>query len=91
MIDIQNPGTGYALGRAFAAERSATEWVAYAQMLERELKIAKAENHGFAAVRDAAIGELRKLDPRNYLLVQENRKNIFERAKAEQMSKKRAA
>jgi len=78
-------GSPYALGRAWAAEKNASQWEAYARDLERELQLAKAENWGFAAVRDAALRELSVLDPKNYLLSQEARKTIFEQAKAAQL------
>ncbi len=91
MFDIQNIGDAYTLGVARDAERRASEWEAYAHMLEQQLKVAKAEQYGFAAVRDAAIGELKKLDPRNYLMVQQNRRNIFDHAKDAQLKGKRTA
>jgi hypothetical protein len=84
-FDMSDSGSSYALGRAWAAELNASEWEAYARNLELELKIAKAENWGFAAVRDATLREISKLDPNNYLLIQENRKAIFDQAKNAQL------
>lgn len=68
------------LGRALAAERSAWQWKAYAENLEQQLRISQANKAGTKAVKDAAIQELARVDPRNYLLVQQNRQQIFDRA-----------
>jgi len=80
-----------AVGQAMAANKSAAEWQAYARRLEQELRLATAENFGYAAVRDAAVAQLAKLDPHNYLLVQSNRRRIFENARDAQLAGKRAA
>lgn len=79
------------LGRALNAERNLADWQAYAMRLERELKMAKADNFGYAAIKDAAIQQLAKLDPKNYLLIQQNRQKIFDDARNAQLSGKKAA
>jgi hypothetical protein len=71
---------GVMLGRAIGAQRSAEEWKAYARSLEKQLNTAQSYVTGMEAVKDAAVKELARLDPRNYLLVQENRQRIFRTA-----------
>ncbi|WP_186071083.1 hypothetical protein [Burkholderia gladioli] len=68
---------GVALGRAFAAERNATDWRAYARKLEQQLLAAEANLAGNKALKDAALRELAKADPANYLMVQQNRQRIY--------------
>ncbi|CAB3789834.1 MULTISPECIES: hypothetical protein [Paraburkholderia] len=70
---------GVALGRAFAAERNATDWRAYARKLEQQLLAAEANLAGNKALKDAALRELAKADPANYLMVQQNRQRIYDK------------
>ncbi|HGO6128542.1 hypothetical protein ACN8ZM_41105 (plasmid) [Burkholderia aenigmatica] len=65
-------------GRAQAAHRSAEQWKAYAENLERQLRISQANAAGMEALKDAAIKEIARVDPRSYLLVQQNRQRIFD-------------
>lgn len=83
--------SGVVFGRARAAERSAQDWKAYAENLERQLRISQANTAGLEAVKDAAIKELAKLDPRSYLLVQQNRQRVFDAAFNAVATGKRAA
>jgi hypothetical protein len=53
---------GVALGRAFAAERNAADWKAYAKQLEQQLLVAQANLAGHKALKEIAIRELQKLD-----------------------------
>lgn len=69
---------GAALGRAFAAERNARDWKAYAMELERQLRTSEANTAGMEALKDAAMRELAKVDPANYLHIQQNRQRIFD-------------
>lgn len=66
-------------GRAQAAQRSAEQWKAYAQDLERQLLAVQANLAGNKAVKDAALRELAKVDPSNYLMVQQNRQRIYDK------------
>ncbi|WP_186053500.1 hypothetical protein [Burkholderia gladioli] len=70
---------GAALGRAFAAERNATDWRAYARKLEQQLLATEANLAGNKALKDAALRELAKAAPANYLMVQQNRQRIYDR------------
>jgi len=70
---------GAALGRAFAAERNAAEWKAYARKLEQQLLAAEANLAGNKALKDAALRELAKIDPANYLMVQQNRQRVYDK------------
>jgi hypothetical protein len=70
---------GAALGRAFAAERNAADWKAYARKLEQQLLAAEANLAGNKALKDAALRELARADPANYLMVQQNRQRIYDK------------
>src|SRR5260363_1883 len=59
------------------ARKNANEWMAYAQRLERDIRVHKANRTGQKAIKDAALKELARLDPKNYLLIQENRSRIL--------------
>ncbi len=64
-----------------AGERKhANEWRAYAQRLERDIRVCEGNAEGQRAIKDAALKELARLDPKNYLLIQENRTRIFDAA-----------
>lgn len=69
---------GAALGRAFVAERNARDWKAYAMELESQLRTSEANTAGMEALKNAAIKELTRLDPKNYLHIQQNRQRIFD-------------
>ncbi|MHA6828475.1 hypothetical protein ACQUJV_19930 [Ralstonia pseudosolanacearum] len=69
---------GAALGRAFVAERNARDWKAYAMELERKLRTSEANTAGMEALKNAAMRELAKVDPANYLHIQQNRQRIFD-------------
>ncbi|PCE30084.1 hypothetical protein [Burkholderia ubonensis] len=71
---------GAILGRATAAEQNAAEWRAYAAELEHSLLISRANKAGMEALKNALITELSKVDPKNYLFVQQNRQRIFDGA-----------
>ncbi|MGA3842228.1 hypothetical protein ACI2UC_03450 [Ralstonia nicotianae] len=75
---MSNLDNGAALGRAFAAERNARDWKTYAMELERQLRTSQANTAGMEALKDAAIKELARLDPANYLHIQQNRQQIFD-------------
>ncbi|BCF90115.1 hypothetical protein [Paraburkholderia largidicola] len=70
---------GAALGRAFAAERNAADWKAYAKKLEQQLLAVEANLAGNKALKDAALRELAKSDPANYLMAQQNRQRIYDK------------
>ncbi|PQV45159.1 hypothetical protein [Paraburkholderia sp. BL21I4N1] len=70
---------GAALGRAFAAERTAADWKAYARKLEQQLLAVEANLAGNKALKDAALRELAKVDPANYLMVQQNRQRVYDK------------
>lgn len=69
---------GVALGRAFAAERSAADWKAYARKLEQQLLIAQANLAGHKALKEIAIRELAKIDSAHFLTDQQNRQRLFD-------------
>lgn len=79
----------YALGRAAKAEQNALEWKAFAQELQRQLRGAQANLAGMEALKDAALAQLAKCDPRNGLMVQQNRQRIFDEAYDAVASRKR--
>ncbi|CCD28599.1 conserved hypothetical protein [Candidatus Glomeribacter gigasporarum BEG34] len=60
--------------------KNADEWMAYAQKLERDVRVCEGNAEGQRAIKDAALKELARLDPNNYLLIQENRTRIFDAA-----------
>jgi hypothetical protein len=68
------------LRRARNAESDVTSLREYAQALEVELDNYKAGLNGVAAVRDAALKELAKVDPKHFLLAKENRSKIYNAA-----------
>nr|WP_311527966.1 hypothetical protein [uncultured Ralstonia sp.] len=70
--------SGVVFGRALAAERNVRDWKAYASELERQLRTSQANTAGMEALKDAAMKELTRLDPDNYLHVQQNRQRIFD-------------
>jgi len=71
---------GVLFGRAVAAHCSAEQWKTYAAKLEEALRISQANVAGMQAVKDSAMKELARVDPRNYLLEQANRQHIFDAA-----------
>jgi len=77
-------------GVAFVARNDAVEWQNYARKLEQQLLTVQADKAGMVAVKDAALKELARVDPHNYLLVQENRKRIWDAAYTQVASGKRA-
>lgn len=70
----------YALGMARANGRAADSWQAYARELEQKLVNAQAGLQAMQTLKDAAIKELGKVDPKNYLMVQANRQKIIDDA-----------
>src|SRR5260364_77221 len=62
--------------------KNADEWMAYAQKLERDVRVCEGNAEGQRAIKDAALKELARLEPNNYLLIQENRTRIFDDAPA---------
>jgi hypothetical protein len=71
---------GYTLGRAEGAEKSANSWMKYARELEQKLVSAQAGVEAMRAVKDGAMAELEKLDPRNPMLDKTNQQKIFDKA-----------
>ncbi|APR34322.1 hypothetical protein [Paraburkholderia sp. SOS3] len=69
---------GAALGRAFASERNAQDWKAYAKKLEQQLLVAQANLAGHKALKEIAIRELTKVAPSHFLTVQQNRQRLFD-------------
>ena len=78
-------------GAALIARNNAVEWQNYARRLEADLLACQANKAGVTAVKDAALSELARLDPRNHLLVQKNRQRIFDVAFEPIATGKRAA
>lgn len=70
----------YALGRAREAQNAAAEWKAYAEKLKYQLRGALANAEGMRALKEAALTEVAKLDPKNHLMVQPNRQRIYDAA-----------
>lgn len=68
------------LRRAHDAENAIELWVEHAKRLEAELNNYKAGLSGVAAVRDEALKELARLDPKHFLLIKENRSKIYDAA-----------
>jgi hypothetical protein len=81
----------YTLTRARQSEDVARQWKAYADELERKLAVCAANLAGMEAMKDAAMVELSRVDPKNYLMVQQNRQRIFDAARAAALDGKRAA
>jgi len=77
----------YDLGRAISAENALDDWVEYANRLRAELNQAKASVEGVKAVRDQAIKELAKLDPKHFFLVKEKRNEIYDLTYEEALKK----
>jgi len=65
---------------AQANAASATDWAKYAQQLEERLREADAALAAMRKLKDVAIAELTKVDPRHYLTVQNNRQAIVDAA-----------
>ncbi|MBU6486528.1 MAG: hypothetical protein KGQ57_01745 [Burkholderiales bacterium] len=57
-------------------------WKNYARELEQKLADAQAGLTGMRVLQDAAIKELGKVDPNNYLLIQANRQKILDKTYA---------
>lgn len=67
----------------------ANQWAAYARELEGLLQEAQANLCGARAVRDAALAEIGRLDPKNRLMTTENRVRIGQAAYEAEMKKPR--
>lgn len=67
----------------------ANQWAAYARQLEDLLREAQANLCGARAVRDAALAEVGRLDPKNRLMSKENRIRIGQAAYEAEMQKPR--
>ncbi len=72
---------------------AAQKWKAYAARLEKELdevwdlyRETKGNATGQQALKEAALEEVKKLDPANKMLDLSTRKEIFDSAKGEEMS-----
>lgn len=61
---------------ANANGQAADDWAALAHRLEQLLLEANAREKAVTAVKDAVLAELARVDPRNQLLVQENRQEL---------------
>jgi ribosomal protein S18 len=81
----------YTLQRARNSEGVAREWKAYAEELERKLAVYAANYAGMEALKNVAVTELARVDPKNYLTVQQNRQRILEAARDAALNEKRAA
>lgn len=69
----------YATRNARAAQenqQSAESWKAYARELESKLATSNANLEAMRTLKDVAIRELGKVDPKNYLMNQANRQKI---------------
>ena len=82
---------GYSLGVARQAQQNAADWRAYAAQVERNFRGAQASYEGMAALKEALLKELARVDPKNYLLVQANRQRVFDAAFDKAASGKAAA
>ncbi len=71
---------GIMFGRAVAERRGAERWKAYAKNLENQLRISQANTAGMETLKDAAMKELMRLDPSNYLMIKQNRQRVFDSA-----------
>ncbi|VXC89858.1 conserved hypothetical protein [Burkholderia sp. 8Y] len=78
---------GYTLGVARQSQQSAANWKAYAEELERKLATYAANYADMEALKNAAIAELSRVDPSNYLTVQPNRQRILDAARAEALQR----
>lgn len=81
----------YTLTRARQSEDVARQWKAYAEDLQSKLATLSANYAGMEALKNAAVTELARVDPRNYLTVQQNRQRILEAARDAALNEKRAA
>lgn len=77
----------YDLGRAIGAENALSSWKIYAKQLEDALAVTKAAAEGVKAVRDQAVKELAKIDPKHFFLNKENRNEVYEMAYEEALKK----
>ncbi|SOZ17262.1 conserved hypothetical protein [Cupriavidus taiwanensis] len=76
---------------ANANAQAADDWAAYAHRLEQQLREANAREKAVSAVKDAALAELARVDPRNYLLVQKNRQALGNAAYYEALEERKAS
>lgn len=76
---------------AQASASNAQEWQRYAKQLEARLREADAGLVAMTALKDVAIAELTKVDPRSYLTVQKNRQAIIDTAYDAAMSGRTAS
>lgn len=76
---------------ANANAQAADDWAAYAHRLEQLLLEANAREKAVNAVKDAALAELARVDPRNYLLVQKNRQALGNAAYYEALEERKAS
>ncbi|CAN7783295.1 hypothetical protein LJR296_008177 [Cupriavidus necator] len=79
------------MGQARANAQTANEWAVYARRLEQRLREAEAREKAVAAVKDAALAELARVDPQNYLLVQKNRQALGNAAYYESLEGRKAS
>jgi len=63
---------------AQANAANANDWARYAQQLEDRLRESEAALAAMRKLKDVAIAELTKVDPRHYLTVQQNRQAIVD-------------
>ncbi|QYD70074.1 hypothetical protein KZJ38_07115 [Paraburkholderia edwinii] len=71
---------GYTLGLAKRNGDAADSWMKYARELEQKLVSAQAGVEAMRAVKDGAIAELGKLDPKNPMLDKANQQKVFDKA-----------
>ncbi|MEX3917862.1 hypothetical protein AB4Y43_16720 [Paraburkholderia sp. BR10872] len=73
-------------GRAIRNQAAAENWMSYARELEQKLANAQAGLEAMRTLKDAAITELGKVDPANYLMNQANRQKILDTAYSQKQS-----
>jgi hypothetical protein len=61
-------------------KQNAADWQAYGRKLEQELAATRANLAGNKAVKNAALQELARIDPKNFLTVRQNRQSIYDAA-----------
>lgn len=71
---------GFLQGRSSANYDAAVSWQNYARELEQKLAVEKARFSAMETLKNAAIQELGKVDPKNFLMTQANRQRIIDEA-----------
>jgi ribosomal protein S18 len=79
----------YTLTRARNTEEVARKWMEYARGLEEKLAHYAANYKGLEALKNAAMKELSRIDPDNFLTEQQNRQRTLDDAIAASRKKSR--